>query len=84
MADFWGYPPSQGGPKIKYLLQGGMSGKGSLLTKPSRPLGTSLEGELCFRAYVTVIMSLFLLSWSEMLGMLHLHVEGIGALPLHD
>ena len=37
------YPTSQGGPEVKYLLQGGMSGKGSLLAKPSRPLGTSLK-----------------------------------------
>jgi hypothetical protein len=28
-------PPSQGGPEIKYLLQGGVSEKGSLLAKPS-------------------------------------------------
>jgi hypothetical protein len=33
---------SPGGPEVKYLLQGGMSGKGSLLAKSSRPLGTSL------------------------------------------
>ena len=32
----------QGGPEIKYLLQEGMSGKGSLLAKPSGPLDTSL------------------------------------------
>jgi hypothetical protein len=37
------YPTSQGGPKIKYLLQGGMSGKKCLLAKPSRPLCTSLK-----------------------------------------
>ena len=30
-------PTSQGGPEIKYLLQGGTSGKGSLLAKPSGP-----------------------------------------------
>jgi hypothetical protein len=36
------YPTSQSGPEIKYLLQGGASGKESLLAKPSRPLGTSL------------------------------------------
>jgi hypothetical protein len=35
-------PTSQGGPKIKYLLHGGSSGKGSLLAKPSGLLGTSL------------------------------------------
>lgn len=26
----------------------------------------------------------FLLAWSEMLGMPHLHVEGLGMLHLHD
>jgi hypothetical protein len=35
-------PPPQGGPELKYLLQEGMSGKGSVLAKPSGPLGTSL------------------------------------------
>lgn len=35
-------PTSHGGPEIKYLLQRGMSGKGSLLTRPSGPLGTLL------------------------------------------
>ena len=34
---------SLGGFEIKYLLQGGVSGKEILLTKPSRPLGTSLK-----------------------------------------
>ena len=33
---------SQGGPEIKYLFQGGISGKESLLAKSSGPLGTSL------------------------------------------
>jgi hypothetical protein len=37
------YPTSQGEPEVKYLLQGEMSGKKSLLAKPSRPLGTSLK-----------------------------------------
>lgn len=37
------YPTSQGGPEIKYLFQGGMSGKESLLAKPSRPLDIPLE-----------------------------------------
>jgi hypothetical protein len=27
-------PVSQGGPEVKYLLQGGLSQKGSLLAKP--------------------------------------------------
>jgi hypothetical protein len=36
------YPTFQGGPEIKYLLQGGMSRKRSLLAIPPRPLGTSL------------------------------------------
>ena len=31
-------PNSQGGPEMKYLLQGGMTGKGSLLAKSSRLL----------------------------------------------
>ena len=34
---------SQDGLEIKYLLQGGVPGKESLLAKPSRPLGTSLK-----------------------------------------
>ena len=36
-------PNFQGGPDIKYLFQGGMSGKESLLGKPSRPLRISLK-----------------------------------------
>ena len=36
------YPTSQGGPEIKCLFQGGISGNGSLLAKPSGPLGASL------------------------------------------
>ena len=44
---------SQGGPEIKYLLQGEMSGKESLLTKPSGPLGTSLALRTLFWAYMT-------------------------------
>jgi hypothetical protein len=36
------YLPSQDGPEIKYLLQGGMSGKRILLATLSRLLGTSL------------------------------------------
>ena len=39
---------TQGGPEIKYLLQEGMSGKGSLLAKPSGPLGTSLAWRTLF------------------------------------
>jgi hypothetical protein len=31
------YPTSQHGPENKYLLQGGMSLKGSFLATPSRP-----------------------------------------------
>ena len=46
-------PTSQGGPEIKYLLKGGVSGKGSLLAKPSGPLGTSLAWGTLFCAYVT-------------------------------
>jgi hypothetical protein len=37
------YPTSQGGPEVKYPLQGEVSGKESLLAKPSAPLGTSLK-----------------------------------------
>lgn len=37
------HPTFQGGPEIKYVLQGGMYGKENLLVKPSRPLSTSLE-----------------------------------------
>ena len=47
-------PPPQGRPEIKYLLQGGMPGKGSLLAKPSGPLGTSLAWRTLFWAYVTI------------------------------
>jgi hypothetical protein len=43
-------PPSQGGPEIKYLLQEGMSGKGSSLAKPSEPLDTSLAWRTLFWA----------------------------------
>jgi len=75
------YPTSQDGPESKYLLHGGMSGKGSLLTKPSGPLGTSLAWRILFWAYITMIMSLFLLFWYEMLGMLHLPEEGLGHCP---
>jgi hypothetical protein len=39
---------SQGEPEIKYLLWEGMSGKGSLLTKPSGPVGTSLAWRALF------------------------------------
>jgi hypothetical protein len=42
------FPTSQGGSEIKYILQGEMSGKGSLLAKPSRPLGTSLAWRTLF------------------------------------
>jgi hypothetical protein len=41
-------PTSQGGPEIKYLLQGGMSRKWSLLAKPSGLLGTSLAWRTLF------------------------------------
>jgi hypothetical protein len=53
-------PPltSQGELEIKHFLQGGMSGKGSLLAKPSRPLGTSLAWRTLSWAYVTVVTSL--------------------------
>jgi hypothetical protein len=41
------YPTSKGGPVIKYLLQGGMSGKEGLMTEPSRPLGCLIKMEIC-------------------------------------
>lgn len=72
---------SRGGPEVGYFLQGGVSGEGSLWAKPSWPLGTSLACRTLLWAYVTAITSLFLLSCSEMLGMPHLHVEGLGVLP---
>jgi hypothetical protein len=37
------YPTSQGGPEVKYLLQGDVSGKESVLTKLFRLLATSLK-----------------------------------------
>jgi hypothetical protein len=64
------YPTSQDRPDIKYLLQGGMSGKEDLLAKPSRPLGTSLK---CIS-----VLSLYDHRSRP------LHVEGLGALPLLD
>ena len=48
------YATSQGGPKIKYTLQGGVFGKRSLLAKPSWPLGTSLAWRTLLWAYVTI------------------------------
>ena len=36
------------------LLQGGMSGKGILLAKPSGPLGTSFAWRTLFWAYMTM------------------------------
>ena len=45
------YPTPNGVPEIKYLLPRGMSGKGSLLAKPSWPLGICVT-------YVTVVTSL--------------------------
>ena len=47
------YLSSQGGPEIKYLLQAGMSGKGSLLATPSRPLCSSFAWRSLPCAYVT-------------------------------
>ena len=51
------YPTSQCELEIKYLLQGGMSGKGSLLAKPSGPLGTLLAWRTLFWAYLTKVFS---------------------------
>jgi hypothetical protein len=44
---------SEDGSEITYLLQGGRSGKGSLLAKPSGPLSTLLAWRTLFWAYVT-------------------------------
>ena len=41
----------QGRPEIKYLLQGGVSGKESLLAKSSSPLGTSLKWRSVLRLH---------------------------------
>lgn len=48
------YPTSHVGPEINYLLQGGVSGKGSLLAKPSGLLGTLLAWRTLFRTYLTI------------------------------
>jgi hypothetical protein len=42
------YLISQDGPKIEYHLQGGISGKGSLLAHPPDLLISHWHGELCF------------------------------------
>jgi hypothetical protein len=44
-------PISQGGPEIKYLFQGRMSGKGSLLAKPPGLLGTSFKWRSVLRLH---------------------------------
>jgi hypothetical protein len=64
------YPTSQGGPEVKYLLQGAVSGKESLLDKPSRLLGTSLK----WRSVLSVCDH----------RSFPLPVEGFGALLLCD
>jgi hypothetical protein len=51
------YPTSQSGSEIKYLLQGGMSGKGSVSAKPSGSLGTLLAWRTLFWAYLTKVFS---------------------------
>ena len=61
---------SQDGLEIKYLLQGGVSGKESLLAKPSRPLGTSLK----WRSVLSLCDH----------RSCPLPVEEFGALALHD
>ena len=61
------YPASQNGPEINHLLQEGVSGKGSLLAAPSRPLCSSL-------AWRSVLSRHDL--WSHPFP--HLHVEGLG------
>jgi hypothetical protein len=64
------YLTSQGGPEIKYRLQGGVSSKESLLAKPSRPLGTSLIWRSVLSLHVH--------------GSHPLLVEGLRALPICD
>jgi hypothetical protein len=64
------YPTSQDGPKIKYILQGGVSGKESLLVKSSRTLFISLK----WRS----VLSLWVYRSHP------LQVQGFGVLPLHD
>ena len=48
----WPKPTSQGRPEIEYLLQGGMSGKGSLLAKPSTYLISRENSVLGYVTYV--------------------------------
>ena len=64
------YPTSQARPEVKYILQGGVSGKESLLAKSCLPLGTSLKWRsvLSLHDYRPHLLP----------------VEGFGALPLHD
>lgn len=78
------YPLLRVWPEIKYLFQGGMCGKGSLLSVLSRLLGTSFAWWNLFWAYLIVVTSFYTLCSSQTWGMPHLHVEGIGALLLHD
>jgi hypothetical protein len=47
-------PTCQDWPKIKHLFQGGIFMKGSLLTKPLVPLGTSIAWRTLLWAYVTI------------------------------
>lgn len=46
-------PPSQCGPEIKYIFQGGIFGKESLLAMPSRSLGVSIVWRSLSWAYLT-------------------------------
>ena len=64
------YPTFQGGPEVKYLLQGRVSGKESLLAKPFRPLGISLKRRSGLSLHDL---------WSHPLP-----VKGTGVLSLHD
>ena len=50
-------PFSQSRSEINYLLQGGMSGKGSVSAKPSGSLGTLLAWRTLFWAYLTKVFS---------------------------
>ena len=43
-------PTSQGGPEVKYLLQGGVSGKESLLAKALQAFRYLIKMEICLEA----------------------------------
>lgn len=59
---------SQGRPKIKDLLQGGMSGKGGLLANPSGPLSTLLAWRTLFWASRTMVMFPYIINVAHVPG----------------